>query len=99
MPAPRGLPLEDLAAEVFAVASRRAAALRSSGLPCDGVNLMLADGEATFQEVLHAHLHVIPRVSGDGFTIGATAWSDPKPTRENLEVNAAAIRTALAASS
>lgn len=86
---------EDLAAHVFTVAARLGAALRSSGLPCDGVNLFLADGEAAFQEVFHTHLHVFPRIAGDGFTIGATAWADPKPTRDALEANAAAIRTAL----
>ena len=52
---------EDLAGEVFTVALRLAAALRSSGLPCDGVHLSLADGEAAGQEVLHTHLHVVPR--------------------------------------
>jgi histidine triad (HIT) family protein len=88
---------EQLAAHMFVVASRLAAALRSSGLPCDGINLFLADGEAAFQEVFHTHLHVFPRVAGDGFTIDAAAWSDPRPTRENLEANAAAIRRALAA--
>ena len=86
---------EGLAAEVFTVASRLAVALRSSGLPCDGVHLSLADGEAAGQEVPHTHLHVVPRVAGDGFTIKAPAWSRPQPTRENLEVNAAAIRAAL----
>jgi histidine triad (HIT) family protein len=86
---------EDLAAEVFTVASRLAAALRSSGLPCDGVGLSLADGQAAGQEVPHTHLHVVPRVAGDGFTIDAAAWSRPQPTRENLDANAAAIRAML----
>jgi diadenosine tetraphosphate (Ap4A) HIT family hydrolase len=43
--------------------------LRRSGLPCEGVNLFLADGEAAGQEVFHVHLHVIPRFAGDGFGI------------------------------
>jgi histidine triad (HIT) family protein len=90
---------EDLAAHVFTVAARLAAALRSSGLPCDGINLFLADGEAAFQEVFHTHLHVFPRVPGDGFTIGATAWSRRNPSREVLDANAVAIRTALSSGS
>jgi len=86
---------EDLAAHVFAVATRLASALRASGLPCEGINLFLADGEAAFQDVFHTHLHVVPRVPGDGFTIAATAWSWPKPSRDVLDANAEAIRGAL----
>ena len=86
---------EDLGAHVFTVATRLAAALRSSGLPCEGINLFLADGEAAFQDVFHTHLHVVPRVPGDGFTIEASAWSGPKPSRDSLEANAEAIRAAL----
>jgi len=52
---------EDVAAHVFTVATRLASALRASGLPCEGINLFLADGEAAFQDVFHTHLHVIPR--------------------------------------
>jgi len=32
----------------------------------DGANLVMNNGEAGGQEVFHAHLHVIPRRSGDG---------------------------------
>ncbi len=86
---------EDLGAHLFVVATRLAAAVRRSGLPCEGINLFLADGEAAFQEVFHAHLHVFPRTPGDGFTIDSTAWSRPKPTRAELDANAEAIRAAL----
>ncbi|AHI00936.1 HIT family protein [Kutzneria viridogrisea] len=50
---------------LFGTGQRMAAALRRSGLPCDGVNLLLADGEAAGQTVFHVHLHVIPRHAGD----------------------------------
>ena len=46
---------------------RVAAALRTCGVRCEGVNLFLADREAAGQEVFHAHLHVFPRFRGDGF--------------------------------
>jgi diadenosine tetraphosphate (Ap4A) HIT family hydrolase len=85
----------DLGAHVFVVASRLAGAIRRSGLRCDGINLFLADGEAAFQEVFHAHLHVIPRWPGDGFTVDSPAWSREKPSREALDADAAAIRAAL----
>jgi histidine triad (HIT) family protein len=86
---------DDLGAHLFVVASRLAAALRRSSLPCEGVNLLLADGEAAFQDVFHAHLHVFPRATGDGFTIDSPAWSRPKPSRDELDANAAVIRAAL----
>lgn len=53
-------------ARMFALGRRVTAALRASGLPCDGVNFFLADGLAAGQTVFHSHLHVIPRVRGDG---------------------------------
>ena len=37
-----------------------------TGVPMTGTNLFLADGASAGQEVLHAHLHVIPRYGGDG---------------------------------
>lgn len=78
---------------LFAVSQRVAAAIRRSGLRCEGVNLFLADGEAAFQEVFHCHLHVFPRFKGDDFKISAD-WSY-RPPREALDAAAAAIRSAL----
>jgi len=57
----------DDGAAMFETGRRAAAALRESGLRCEGVNLFLADGEAAGQDVFHVHLHVIPRFKGDGF--------------------------------
>jgi histidine triad (HIT) family protein len=74
---------------MFAVAQRMAAALRRSGLPCEGVNLFLADGEAAFQEVFHVHLHVVPRTAGDGFRIQAK-WR--RPSRAELDSVAERVR-------
>jgi histidine triad (HIT) family protein len=85
----------ELAAHLFIVGQRLARALRSSGLPCDGINLFLADGEAAFQEVLHVHLHVIPRTPGDGFAISSPAWQQPKPSFGVLTAIASTIRMAL----
>ena len=77
---------------MFGVAQQMAAALRRSGLPCQGVNLFLADGEAAFQEVFHAHLHVLPRNPGDGFRIHAK-WRSP--SRAELDSVADKVRTAV----
>jgi histidine triad (HIT) family protein len=53
-------------ADLFRLGHRLATALRRADLRCEGVNLLLADGEAAGQEVFHVHLHVIPRYRGDG---------------------------------
>lgn len=93
LPALADLP-DAVATEMLAVARSVAAALRHSQLRSDGINLFYADGEAAFQEVFHAHLHVFPRWQGDGFTIGARWGSNP--ARAELDVNANVIRAAMA---
>lgn len=94
--------LADLTAEtgaqIFQVAQRLAAALRGSGLPCEGVNFFLADGEAAMQEIFHVHLHVFPRYAGDGFGLTFAQRYFEKPPRADLNVAAQAIRMALTAS-
>ena len=48
------------------VAQRVDTALRASGIKCEGINLFMADGRSAGQDVMHVHLHVIPRFRGDG---------------------------------
>lgn len=84
---------DPVATEMFAVARSIAAALRTSTLRCEGVNLFYADGAAALQEVFHAHLHVFPRHPDDGFAIEAR-WGT-NPPREELDATAASIRRAL----
>lgn len=81
---------DDVAAEIFAVARTVAAALRRSELRCEGITLLCADGRAASQEVPHAHLHVIPRFAGDGFTVVGRWGSEPE--RSELDAQARAIR-------
>jgi diadenosine tetraphosphate (Ap4A) HIT family hydrolase len=87
---------ENVGAAVFRAGQRLAGALRASGLPCDGVNMFLADGEAAFQEVFHVHLHVFPRTAGDGFRIEADWRVRP---RDELDEAAARVRAGLHAQS
>jgi histidine triad (HIT) family protein len=83
---------EEAGASLFRASMRMAAALRRSGLRCEGVNWFLADGKAAFQEIFHVHLHVFPRFAGDGF--GLTADWSIHPPREELDRIAALIRAA-----
>ena len=85
---------EAAGAAMFRAAQRLAAALRASGLPCDGVKLMLSDGEAGGQEVPHIHLHVLPRTCDDGYRVQVTSHST---TRAELDEAASRIRASLTA--
>ena len=80
---------------LFQAGMRMAAAIRRSGIPCEGVNLHLADGRAAGQEVSHVHLHVIPRFHGDGFSLRFGPQYYDLPDRTTLENTAADIRRAL----
>lgn len=79
-------------AQLFRVAQHLAAALRRSGVQCQGVDLFLADGEAAGQEVFHVHLHVIPRFHGDGFGFRFSPMYTQRPSRLDLDRVAEKIR-------
>ena len=78
-------------AQLFRVGQVAAAALRGSGLRCEGVNFFVADGEAAGQDVFHVHLHVIPRHAGDGFGLRLPDDYSIRP-RAELDETAAALR-------
>lgn len=77
--------------QLFSIGQRIAAALRESGVSCEGVNLLLADGEAAGQEVFHVHLHIFPRFKGDGFGYKFPARYVDRPERSELDAVALAI--------
>ena len=54
-------------AAILATAQRVARAQKLKLPTCNGVNLLLSDGEVAGQEVPHAHFHVVPRGENDGF--------------------------------
>ena len=85
----------DTGAHIFRIAQRTAAALRISGVKCEGVNFFLADGEAAMQEVFHVHLHVFPRYQGDGFGLKFGPDYFTLPERSELDGIAEDIRNAL----
>ncbi len=82
-------------AHLFKVGQRLSQAVRGSGVKCDGVNLLLADGEAAGQEVFHVHLHVLPRFRGDGFGFKFGALARIPPQRTELEKIAGQIKQSL----
>ena len=83
---------EEESARIFVLAKRINAALRESGIKCEGVNFFLADGEAAGQEVFHVHLHIFPRFSKDGFRLVLPPGYGKQPSRKRLDETAALIR-------
>jgi len=81
-----------LAGHIFSQGIRLDNALRQTDLRCEGVNFFAADGEAAFQEVFHAHLHVIPRFKGDGFRLQFSDRYFQLPTRAALDQIAEAVK-------
>lgn len=96
IPRRHGAYLEDLdpedGAHLFRAGQRIAAALRTSGLPCQAVNLLLNDGAEAGQRVFHTHLHVIPRIIGDSLHRDLEALM---PDRHELDEVAARIQSCL----
>ncbi len=58
---------QQASAALLPAAQKIATALQKSGLPCEGINLFMANNAVAGQSVFHAHLHIVPRVQGDGF--------------------------------
>lgn len=83
---------EEVGRHLWTVTQRTAAAIRESGIKCEGINLFLADGKAAFQEIFHLHMHIFPRYAGDSFKLGAD-W-DIKPPRKELDLAANMIKVA-----
>jgi len=86
----------DVLSRLIAAAQRVVEGFNNTDLACEGANLFLADGEAAGQEVPHVHLHVFPRVVGDGFGLRFGAGYKDLPTRETLDRVAASLRAAIA---
>jgi histidine triad (HIT) family protein len=86
---------EETGEHLFLVAQRIAAAIRASGLKSEGIALFLADGAAATQEIMHVHLHVVPRFAGDGIGPRFCGRGSFRPSRMELEETAELIRARL----
>ncbi len=84
-----------LGGRLFQVAGRIAAAIRKTGIRCEGINVWLADGKAAFQEVPHIHIHVIPRFTGDGLRVQTGPDYGTTPPPEEMQQQAKKIHNAL----
>jgi histidine triad (HIT) family protein len=84
---------EPAAMRTFKIARRLAAVARHT-LGASGINLIVMDGEAAYQDVPHFHIHVIPRYPRDGFGLTFPDSYEKAPARAQLDAIAAALRAA-----
>lgn len=82
---------EPAAMRTFKIARRLADVARHT-LGASGINLIVMDGEAAYQDVPHFHIHVIPRYPGDGFGLTFPPSYEKAPARAQLDAIAAALR-------
>lgn len=86
---------EATAGRMTHVGGRLAKALAESGVPFEGYNLWVANGEAAGQEVFHVHLHVLPRYREDGFGLRFPEGYGSIVHRSELDALAEKVRSAL----
>ncbi|MDD7267327.1 MAG: HIT family protein [Lachnospiraceae bacterium] len=79
---------DELAARILPLAKRIGQRMLEV-LPIDGFHLVQNNGEAAGQTVFHFHLHVIPRVKGDGPMV---SWTPGYLLEEDKEQLVAALR-------
>lgn len=84
---------EKAAGHMLSVGQRVLKALEQSDVRCEGANLFLSDGVVAGQEVMHSHLHIVPRYRGDGQRTGFT-HSEEVP-RKRLDEIAGKIKNFL----
>jgi len=69
----------DILQHLIAVAQAVAKELKKR-LKADGINVLQSNGKAAHQEVMHFHLHLIPRYEGDGIN----AWPQSEYKEEDM---------------
>ncbi len=79
------------AGHLFVVSQKILKSIQTSNLPYEAANLILSDGPIAGQEVLHSHLHIIPRFSGDGQSVGFRHSGPDQYPRSRLEAIASEI--------
>lgn len=80
---------------MFVLAKNINNAIRESGIKAEGINLFLADGKSAGQEVMHVHLHIIPRFLNDGFGFIFPEGYEKRPQRNELDIISEKIKSRL----
>lgn len=105
IPKGHAIRLEELEQSVqghlFRIANHLIEAQREAGFGNEGTNLLINDGKAANQTIPHAHIHLIPRKSGDLFhsvwrvALHISGFFGFRTNSAKLEEQAVAIRGAL----
>ncbi len=85
----------EIGGEIFKIAMQVERAIRDSNTPCEGTNLLLANGKTAGQEVFHLHLHVIPRLSDDRSGFRFNSKYREQPDRQELDSLAEKIKAGM----
>lgn len=85
---------KDLAAHLFEVALGILPAVQEASGAAD-INVVVSSGPAAGQDVMHYHIHLIPRREGDGFDIPLPFEASLMPNRQQLDGMAARIGSLL----
>jgi histidine triad (HIT) family protein len=80
----------ETAGAVFAMTARVARAVKQAMVP-DGITVVQNNEPASGQDVFHLHVHVIPRLAGDGGPFARRS----QPARAQLDRMAARIRAVM----
>lgn len=74
-----------VAGHMFKVSHKILTAIQKSEILSEGANLFLSDGVVAGQEVMHTHLHIAPRFSGDGQRVGFIHAEPEQVDRSRLD--------------
>jgi histidine triad (HIT) family protein len=84
----------ELAMHLFRVATKLVPAVKAVA-NAEGINVVVNSGSAAGQDEPHYHVHIIPRLSNDGFDIPLPFSGSEMPDRTLLDATAVRIMTAL----
>lgn len=83
---------EDVLQKVSVVAKKISGKIKTN-LQADGIRLSQSNGKIAHQEIMHFHLHIIPRYENDGVSMNETGRAHPqKADFEELKKLAEALR-------
>jgi histidine triad (HIT) family protein len=83
-----------LGAHLYAVAMKLIPVIQSASGATD-MNIVVNSGAAAGQNVMHYHIHLIPRREGDGFDVPLPFPGSQMPSRQKLDAMAARIGSML----